>query len=182
LPGSKSRRIWPQMCTHASRPTDIYHRQAASSRSPEAAGIDDHHLCVYRYRIHMQITSGSRRRAVQAVQAGFHYGCLISLSQARSSTNSRFLVSLVSWCLVSEVVGSSFISKALLVDSVEDHCFEDRVPPVIAGRGGCPTSSTHSSSALPRGGAAAGGTTCCVAEGNRRCDPHRSSTNLSSTS
>ena len=39
--------------------------------------------------------------------------------QARSSINSRFLVSLVGWYLV---VGLSFISKALLVKFVEDHC------------------------------------------------------------
>ena len=37
--------------------------------------------------------------------------------EARSSINSRFLVSLVWWCLV---VGLSFIRKALLEESVED--------------------------------------------------------------
>jgi hypothetical protein len=89
-------------------------------------------------------------------------------TKARSSNNSRSLVSLVLWCLV---VGLFFISKAPLFGFCRGPLLEHRAPPVIAGRRGCQSSPTLLSPALPLVGTAAGGATCCVAEGHRRCDP-----------
>jgi len=52
-------------------------------------------------------------------------GHLIRSEKARSSINTRFLASLVLWCFV---VGLSSLSvnfsKALLVDSIEDRCYD----------------------------------------------------------
>jgi len=74
------------------------------------------------------------------------------------------------WLLVS---GWFFkIRKALLCGFCGGPLLENRAPPVIAGRRGCPSSPTllPASPALPLVGTAAGGAMCCVAEGLRRCD------------
>jgi hypothetical protein len=84
LPGSKTRRIWPQMCTHARRPTDIYiyiyiyiyiirQRRAGPQRTQGAPSI----TFVY---IHMHITSGSRIRDSTTVVSS------LSVRPARQST------------------------------------------------------------------------------------------------
>ena len=93
----------------------------------------------------------------------------------QSSSRAGVQVSMLSLCARQSTPGSWFLFGlrvfgfrllVLLCGFCRGPLLEHRVPPVIAGRGGCLASTNLSSSALPCGGSAAGGTTCCVAEEN----------------